>query len=115
MMTGPELDERRLHQFERGLLAGTAVRVVTQDLWRALAHVLPHRAPGPAERRLLLDALKSLEARGSIRLPPERGKRWDRSMDPAVPTSVDVVREQGAPSAFPWRTFPWHPNLHWVV
>lgn len=35
-------------------------------------------------------------------------------MDPAVPTSVDLVREQlGAPSS-PWRTFPWHPHLHWV-
>jgi hypothetical protein len=63
----------------------------------------------------LLDALKTLEARGRIRLPPERGKRWDRSMDPAVPTSVDVVRDQAAAAAFPWRTFPWHPNLHWVV
>ncbi len=114
-MMGPELDEHRLDQFERGLLAGTAVRVGAQDLWRALAKVFPHRTPGPAERRLLLDALRSIEARGSIRLPPERGKRWDRSIDPAVPSSVDIVRDQAAPSGFPWRTFPWHPNLHWVV
>lgn len=114
-MMGPELDEHRLDQFERGILAGTAVRVGAQDLWRALAKVFPHRTPGPAERRLLLDALRSIEARGSIRLPPERGKRWDRSMDPAVPSSVDIVRDQAAPSGFPWRTFPWHPNLHWVV
>jgi hypothetical protein len=115
-MTMPsELDARRLDQFERGLLAGDAVRVRAQHLWRALAQVFPHRTPGPAERRLLLDALMSVEARGSIRLPPERGKRWDRSMDPAVPTSVDVVREQAKPSGFPWRTFPWHANLHWVV
>lgn len=114
-MTVPELDERRLDQLERGLLASAAVRVSAQELWRALAQVFPHRTPGPAERRLLLDALRSIEARGSIRLPPERGKRWDRSMDPAVPTSVDLVREQATPSAFSWRTFPWHPNLHWVV
>lgn len=114
-MMAPELDEHRLDQFERGLLAGTAVRVGAQDLWRALAKVFPHRTPGPAERRLLLDALRSIEARGSIRLPPERGKRWDRSMAPAVPSSVDIVRDQAPPSGFPWRTFPWHPNLHWVV
>lgn len=111
----PELDERRLEQFESDLLAGTAVRVRAQDLWRALAKVFPHRTPGPAERRLLLDALRFIEARGSIRLPPERGKRWDRSMDPAVPISVDIIRDQTTPSGFPWRTFPWHPNLHWVV
>ncbi|MCE7892471.1 MAG: hypothetical protein DYH12_22660 [Sorangiineae bacterium PRO1] len=114
-MMGPEIDEHRLDQFERGLLAGTSVRVGAQDLWRTLAKVFPHRTPGPAERRLLLDALRSIEVRGSIRLPPERGNRWDRSMDPAVPTSVDIVRDQTAPAAFPWRTFPWHQKLHWVV
>jgi len=114
-MARSELDERRLDELERGLLAGTAARVGAQDLWRRLAQVFPHRTPGPAERRLLLDALKSIEERGSIRLPPERGKRWDRSMDPAVPTSVDIVRDHAARSGFPWRTFPWHPSLHWVV
>lgn len=114
-MTAPEIDERQLKQFERALLAGNAVRVSGQELWGALAKVFPHREPGPAERRLLLGALRSMEVRGSIRLPPEHGKRWDRSMDPAVPTSVDVIREQSTPSGFPWRTFPWHQNLHWVV
>lgn len=114
-MAAPELDERRLEQFERGILAGSAVRVGAQDLWRALAKVFPHRSPGPAERRLLLDALRSIEGRGSIRLPPAHGKRWDRSMDPPVPTSVDIVRDPSMPSGFPWRTFPWHQNLHWVV
>ncbi|NOJ81071.1 DUF2399 domain-containing protein [Myxococcus xanthus] len=114
-MTASELDERQVEQFERRLLADGAVRVGEQELWRALANVFPHRTPGPAERRLLLDALRSIETRGSIRLPPEHGKRWDRSMDPAVPTSVDIVRERSMPSDFSWRTFPWHQNLHWVV
>jgi hypothetical protein len=113
-MIHPELDERRLNEFERSILAGITIRVGARELWRALANVFPHRTPGPAERRLLLDALRSIEARGSIRLPPEHGKRWNRSMDPAVPTSVDIVRDQSALSEFPWRTFPWHQNLHWV-
>lgn len=115
MMTGAQIDDRQLDQFERGLLGGTTVRVNRQDLWRVLAAVFPHRTPGPSERRLLLDALRSIESRGAIRLPPEHGKRWDRSMDPAVPSSVDIVHKQAAPSGFPWRTFPWHPNLGWVV
>jgi hypothetical protein len=114
-MMRPELDEDRLNQFERAIVAGSAVRVSAHDLWRALAKAFPHRTPGPAERQLLLDALRSIEARGSIRLPLERGKRWDRSMVPAVPSSVDVIRERSTPSAFPWRTFPWHQNLHWVA
>ncbi len=114
-MTHPELDQRRLDEFERSLISSTAIRVAAQEMWRALAQVFPHRTPGPAERLLLLEVLRSIEARGSIRLPPERGGRWDRSMDPAVPTSVDVVRDETASSPFPWRTFPWHPHLHWVV
>src|SRR5262245_14305729 len=111
MRARSELDERRLDEFERELLASTGARVGAQDLWRHLAQIFPHRMPGPAERELLLEALKSIETRGSIRLPPERGKRWDRSIVPAVPTSVDIVHDQAALSGFPWRTFPWHPNL----
>lgn len=114
-MTALELDEHRLDEFERALLANTGVRVGTQKLWRALASVFPHRTPGPAERRLLLHALQSIEARGRIRIPPKHGRRWDRLIDPPVPTSIDVVREQDAASGFAWRTFPWHPSLHWVV
>jgi len=110
-----ELDERKLDEFERGLLSGRSGRVTAQDLWRSLAHVFPHRTVGPAERHLLLNALKSIEARGHIRLPPERGKRWDRSMDPAVPTSIDVVRDSTASRSFSWRTFPWHSHLNWVA
>lgn len=111
----PELDKRRIDRFERALLGSAGVRVGAQEIWRALARVFPHRTPGPAERRLLLDALRSIEARGRIRVPPERGKRWDRSMDPPVPTSVDVVRKQTSASGFAWQTFPWHPDLQWVV
>jgi hypothetical protein len=110
-----ELDERLVSELERTLLAGHTVRVPAQMLWRALAQVFPHRMSGPAERRLLLEALRLIEARGSIRFPPEGGKRWDRSMDPAVPTSVDVVRVQSTLPSISWRAFPWHPQLHWVV
>jgi hypothetical protein len=36
-------------------------------------------------------------------------------MDPAVPTSVDVVRVRSTLPSISWRAFPWHPQLHWVV
>jgi hypothetical protein len=110
-----DLDQRQLNEFERRLLSGTAVRVAEQEIWRALAQAFPHRSPGPAERRLLVEALESIAARGSIRLPAEDGKRWDRSMSPAVPTSVDIVRDRSGSPPFNWRTFPWHPHLQWVA
>lgn len=115
MTVDAELDNRRLSEFERMLFAGTGGRANSEALWRALAEVFPHRTHGPAERRLLLQALRTLEARGRLRLPTVKGKRWDRSIDPAVPTSVDLVREEAVESSFVWRTFPWHPSLHWVA
>jgi hypothetical protein len=36
-------------------------------------------------------------------------------MDPAVPTSVDVVRDRVIAPPFAWRSFPWHQRLDWVV
>jgi hypothetical protein len=36
-------------------------------------------------------------------------------MDPAVPTSIDLVRDDAVTSSFPWRTFPWHQQMHWVI
>lgn len=110
-----ELDPERLDTFERILLASPSTRVRTRYLWSTLAHVFPHRASGPAERRLLLDTLRLLDTRGSIKLPSPAGARWDRSLDPPVPTSVDILREPATLTTFPWRTFPWHPQLQWVA
>jgi uncharacterized protein DUF2399 len=110
-----QLDARQLNEFGRLLLANDNARIDVEQLWHALARVSPHRSSGPAERRLLLLALRSLEARGDIRLPASGGRRWDRVLDPAVPTSVDVIRgERATQPSIAWRTFPWHQNLHWV-
>jgi hypothetical protein len=109
-----EIDPERLDHFERVLLASASVRIGSRELWQALATAFPHRTAGPAERRLLLDVLRAIEARGLVRVPVKRGRRWDRSMEPAVPTSIDLVRAPASRTPFPWRTFPWHPLLHWV-
>jgi hypothetical protein len=114
-MTCSELDPRTMDKFARLLLEGGSRRVRGAELWRALARLFPHRAAGPRERTLLLDLLRTLAARGSIRLPAERGKRWDRTMDPAIPTSVDLVRGQSPSPSLSWREFPWHPRLQWVA
>jgi hypothetical protein len=115
MTTPVEIDSSRIDRFERALLESSTTRVHATGLWRALATAFPHRAPGPAERRLLLDVLRSLEARGTLRIPSEQSQRWDRSMDPAVPTSVDLASKEDTASPFSWQTFPWHPHLHWVA
>lgn len=108
------IDDAALDRFEALLRAAPSMRIRAEQFWRAFAQIFPHRTPGPAERHLLLDALNALEARGAISLPPIRGTRWDRSMDPAVPTSITLVRAADAISSFPWRTFPWHAELQWI-
>jgi hypothetical protein len=115
-MNPPEtLDENRLSAFAAELREGEAVRVPRERLWMALARAFPHRGPGSEERQLLMDALQALADRGVVRLPSGRGRRWDRSMRPAVPTSVDLVREDNVAPSVGWRRFPWHPRLAWVA
>ncbi|MFO1077980.1 MAG: DUF2399 domain-containing protein [Planctomycetota bacterium] len=111
MITG---DDPRLDRFQRALFAGGPTRLDAAEIWRALAVAFPHRPSGPGERELLVEALTALEARGVLRLPPAGGKRWDRSMQPAVPTGVDLLLHEAAAPGFQWRTFPWHSSLHWV-
>jgi Protein of unknown function C-terminus (DUF2399) len=108
------LDPDQLREFTRLLFSSTSARASSQDLWHALAHVCPHRSPGPAERHLLLAALKSLELAGTIRFPPLGGKRWDHVIEPPVPTSITLVRANPPAPDSSWRTFPWHQHLHWV-
>lgn len=69
MTTRLEIDQQRLDAFERSLLSGTAIRVAGQDLWRAMAQVFAQRRSGPPERRLLLEAHRSIEARGAFDSP----------------------------------------------
>lgn len=115
MSSAFELDEEKLGNFERTLFATESTRVESKALWRALAVVFPHRTPGPAERSLLLSSLRALEARGRVRLPTAKGKRWDRSIDPPVPKSIDLIRDDVPAAPAVWRTFPWHPTLQWVA
>lgn len=114
-MLSSELDPDKIDAFERLLLGSGSGRIHRAALWRALARVFPHRTAGPRERELLLDVLRTVAARGSVRLPPERGRRWDRTLAPAVPTSVDLVRAAAAGPSSSWRDFPWHPALDWVA
>jgi len=116
-MTGPDAPGvDRLAAFVDALERDRGTRVSRERLWEALAEAFPHRTPGAPERQLLVDVLRELEKEGRVRLPPEGGRRWDRSLIPAVPTGVDLVREPSpAPGGEAWRTFPWHPRLTWVA
>lgn len=109
------IDPVRVEAFMCALQESALTRISSELLWSAFARAFPHRPAGPSERALLLGALRALEASGAIRLPAEHGTRWDRSILPAVPASIDLVRDTEPAPSSAWRTFPWHPQLQWVT
>lgn len=110
-----EISQEHLQRFLSLLQADGKTRPGSTVLWEALALVFPHRQSGTAERQLLLNVLHSLEATAEIRLPAAAGKRWDRTLEPAVPLSVDLLKVNVASATSNWRGFPWHPDLQWVA
>lgn len=110
-----ELDATRLAAFCDALAAGAGRRIERPDLWAAFAGAFPGRPQGPEQRHWFLAALTAAAERGVIVLPSVRGKRWDRSLMPFVPDSVDRVREPVIPAPSTWKTDPWTPALAWVA
>lgn len=109
------LDPARVADFERRLLASSRRRIDREQLWRAFADAFPGRPDGRDARRWLRRALDMLAERGVIALPAPRGRRWDRALGVAVPTSVDLCSSRKARSVPEWRRFPWDPRLAWVA
>jgi hypothetical protein len=109
------LDPNRLCQFLTGLQSGPRIHVDHAHLWRSFATAYPQHPQGSEGRRWLMAALRALEDQGHLRLPVERGTRWDRSSTVAVPLSIDLVRPTPAERNADWQTFPWHRSLQWVL
>ncbi len=85
------------------------------SLWAVFAAAFPGRPQGADERQWFNAALETLADRGLIRLPAKNGARWDRSMGVPIPTSIDLVRQPLVNRDDSWRSFPWHPRLHWIA
>jgi hypothetical protein len=110
-----ELDPARLEDFARRLASQACNRLDQQTVWTAFAAAFPGRPQGVEERRWLRAALEELAARGLLRLPSVQGRRWDKTLGVAIPTSLDLVRQARVASTGAWRAFPWHPRLQWVT
>jgi len=107
------LDSERLEEFARRIAAHPRRRVDRAAIWSAFATAFPARPRGAEERAWLAEAINRLAARGMVRLPAQRGPRWDRTMGIALPLSLDLQRELRAPNR-EWRRFPWHARLQWI-
>jgi hypothetical protein len=109
-----QLEPQRLEGFASQLAKSRRLWIDHETLWTAFADSFPGFAHSADHRRWFLAALRQLEGRGLIRLPPPTGVRWDRTFDIAVPTSVYLVPIQSSRRQEEWRCFPWHPQLQWV-
>ena len=109
-----ELDPKRLQLFIYNLSQFKARRIHLKDLWGIFSIAFPHRPRGAELRQWLLAALKQAAAQNVITLPVEHGRRWNRTLQPPLPTSVDRI-EPKPPLNHGWRRFPWHPRLAWVA
>ena len=107
-------EPQKIEHFAEILTRLSGKRVNKTDLWAAFAEAFPVRPYGPEEVHWFLDALRALEERGVIRLPPITGRRWEEAQGVRIPSSVDLNRKQPEKTAPDWREYPWHPRLSWI-
>ena len=90
--------------FEEALRALGKRRIRLPEIRDAYLHTHPDALTAPDLRRLLLDALRSLEQDEVADLPAP-GPRWDTSGSPALPRTVslrDAARSPPSPRAQAW-------------
>jgi hypothetical protein len=109
-----ELEPARLDAFGQRLRQSKRHWVEADCLWSAFAEAFPTLAQSSDRRQWLLAALGELDRQQVIKLPSGKGRRWDGSLKPAIPTSVYVVRSPEAVNRESWKIFPWHARLRWV-
>jgi hypothetical protein len=109
-----ELDAARLAKFAQQLRRSKRRWVDTQGLWSAFSNAFPTLAQSSDRRQWFVAALDELGRQQVIQLPRPKGSRWDRSLHPAIPTAVYLLRPPEPPKNTNWKTFPWHARLRWV-
>jgi hypothetical protein len=89
-------------------------RIPRKEIWSAFSETYSQLPEGVEQRRCLMTLLNELEASGEVKLPVRHGKSWDRSSNVATPSWLDIPQEQKRRST-EWRSYPWHPQLQWVL
>src|SRR5450755_2040215 len=107
-------DPTRVQTFLNRLGQCEGPLIKREELWSLFGEVFPHRPRVTEGRQWLLDTLYEAEQQGIIKLPVPSGKRWDRSLDPPIPTSVNVTATKPKRDTS-WKSFPWHPLLSWIL
>ncbi len=92
-------------------------KIVLEDVQEAFSRTCPELNNEPARRARLADALEKLAGEGSILLPVNRKKDWQRFLAPALPNWIRVSREKIplTTARFDQATFPWVPEMRFIA
>lgn len=109
----PESTQMFLHRLAH--TSGKQLKIAV--LWQYFAEAFPYRPGGSENRKWLQRALQEAADQGIIRLPSVRGRCWDYTLEPPLPTVVwktppDEGRRDDDES---WRDYPWLPQLSWIT
>ncbi|MCE9607688.1 MAG: hypothetical protein K8U03_22600 [Planctomycetia bacterium] len=109
-----ELDAARLEAFASHLRRSKREWVDNRHLWDAFSAAFPTFAESTERRSWLLAAIAELRRLEIVKLPAAKSNRWDRTLQPAVPREVALVRSPDPVRRTDWKSFPWHPRLRWI-
>lgn len=109
------LDEDRLTDFHSRIAARKGRTVSLQDLWSVLENVYRNLPVGPERRLWLKVVLEELDVNGDISIPSVRGRQWDDTSSIRLPLKITLKPADPRDAADDWKSFPWHPQLQWVL
>lgn len=85
-------------------------------LWQYFAEAFPYRPGGSENRKWLQRVLQEAADQGIIRLPSVRGRCWDYTLEPPLPTVVwKTPSDEERDDDESWRDHPWLPQLRWIT
>lgn len=110
-----EIDKKRVAEFCQKLAALPEKRITLNKLREVFRECFPHRPRGTEDNEWLLFALREAESRDIIRIPPSHGTRWNTTLNPPLPSSVDRIGAAKIPRNAWWKSFLWHPKIDWIA
>jgi len=112
----PKLPPGLLQTFLSCLAHASGKQLKSAVLWKYFAEAFPYRPGGVENRKWLQRALQEAADQGIIRLPSSRGRCWDRTLEPPLPTVVwKTPPDEGRDDDESWRDYPWLPQLRWIT
>ncbi len=112
----PKLPPESMRAFLHRLAHTAGKQLKIAVLWKYFAEAFPYRPGGLENRKWLQRALQEAAAQGIIRLPSVRGRSWDYTLEPPLPTVVwKTPLDEGRNDDESWRDYPWLPQLHWIT